>query len=302
MTQTVLILGASGRFGRNAAIAFESAGWTVRHFDRNHDDLTRAAWGADVIVNAWNPLYTDWAAQVPGLTEKVIRVAKQTGATVIIPGNVYVFGEQTPAPWSETTPHAARNPMGRIRADMEAAYAKAGVRTIVLRAGDFIDTEASGNWFDLVMTKRLAKGVFSVPGNPDTPRAWAYLPDMARAAVQLAEMREALPAFADIPFPGYTLTGREMAAALGRVMGAKPRLRRMSFMPIRLAQPFWPMGRRILEMSYLWSKPHWLDGTRFDELLPDFRATPLETALASAIPAGLVQHEVYPDQAMAAGS
>ena len=84
-------------------------------------------------------------------------------------------------------------------------------------------------------------------------------------------------------------------------MGAKLRLRRMSFLPIRLVRPFWPMGRRLFEMSYLWSKPHWLDGARFDELLPDFRATPLETALASAIPAGLVQHDVYPDQAMAAG-
>ncbi|PJE36361.1 epimerase [Pseudooceanicola lipolyticus] len=301
MTQTVLILGASGRFGRHAATAFDAAGWVVRRFDRRTGDLAAAARGAQVIVNAWNPPYPDWARQVPVLTQQVIGAARQSGATVMIPGNVYMFGEQTPPPWGAGTPHAARNPMGRIRIEMEAAYASAGLRTIVLRAGDFIDTQASGNWFDLVLTKRLAKGVFSYPGDPAIPHAWAYLPDMARAAVQLVGMRADLPAFADIPFPGYTLTGHEMAAALGRVTRGEVQLRRMSMLPLRLAAPVWPLGRRLLEMSYLWRRPHWLDGTRFDDLLPEFRATPVETALASALPAGLVKPQVYPDQAVAAG-
>ncbi len=34
MTGTVLILGATGRFGRNTGDAFRAAGWTVRAFDR----------------------------------------------------------------------------------------------------------------------------------------------------------------------------------------------------------------------------------------------------------------------------
>ena len=70
MTQTVLILGASGRFGRNAARAFRAAGWTVRGFDRQTDTLEQAARGMDVIVNAWNPLYPDWARQLPGFTNR----------------------------------------------------------------------------------------------------------------------------------------------------------------------------------------------------------------------------------------
>ena len=55
MPQTVLILGASGRFGRNAAQAFADAGWQVHRFDRRSDDLMQAVRGVDVIVNAWNP-------------------------------------------------------------------------------------------------------------------------------------------------------------------------------------------------------------------------------------------------------
>ena len=44
MEKTVLILGPTGRLGRNAALAFESAGWEVRRYDRAKDTLWDAAW------------------------------------------------------------------------------------------------------------------------------------------------------------------------------------------------------------------------------------------------------------------
>lgn len=300
MTRTALILGASGRFGRNAVTQFKARGWEVRLFDRAVDDLQRSAEGVSVIVNAWNPPYPDWARLVPDLHAQVISVAAQTGATVIVPGNVYVFGEQTPAPWGSQTAYLAENPLGQIRIRMEDAYRDSGVRTIILRSGDFIDTCASGNWFDQIMIKSLSSGRFTYPGNPDIPHAWAYLPDVAAAAVDLAERRVSLPDFADIPFPGYTVSGHDMAVALDRLVSRPVRLRRMSWLPLLLARPFWPMARCLLEMRYLWNTPHWLDGTTFDRLLPAFKPTPFETALASAIPADLVQCEIHPDQTVPA--
>ena len=283
MTQTVLVLGASGRFGRNAADAFAAAGWQVRRFDRKADTLSAAVQGVDVIVNAWNPAYPDWAAQVPRLHAEVIAAAKSVDATVIVPGNVYVFGADTPAPWSETSPRAATNPLGVIRRDMERAYRDSGVRTILLRAGDFLDTEASGNWFDQIMIPRLGKGVFTYPGDPSIPHAWAYLPDMCRAAVSLAEMRQHLDRFEAIPFPGYTLSGQEIVDHLSRVTGQPVRLKRMNWLPLHLARPFWKLARHLLEMRYLWNTPHSLDGARFMALLPGFTNTPVTTALASAL-------------------
>lgn len=97
MTQTALILGPTGRFGRNMALAFENAGWAVKRFDRKTDTLNSAAMGADVIVHGWNPTYDRWAKDVPVLTKKVIAAAKVSGATVLIPGNVYVYGADAPA-------------------------------------------------------------------------------------------------------------------------------------------------------------------------------------------------------------
>jgi nucleoside-diphosphate-sugar epimerase len=279
MPNTVLILGATGRFGRNTADAFAQAGWSVRRFDRKTDDLANAANGADVIVAGWNPQYHHWATQVPGLHAQIRKAALDNDATVILPGNVYVFGPQAPSPWSENTPHLAENPLALIRRDMEESYRREGVKTILLRAGDYLDTKASGNWFDQIIAKPLKKGRISFPGAPDAPHAWAYLPDLARAVVLLAEKRQALARFEDIPFPGYTLSGNQMAKAIAESIGRPVRLRKMSWLPLHLARPFMPMAKHLFEMRYLWSLPHALSGEKFEQQLPDFKATPIQEAL-----------------------
>ncbi len=294
MSGNVLILGGSGRFGRNASNAFEQAAWQVHHFDRKSDDLMTAAQGMDVIVNAWNPPYTQWAREVPRYTAEVIAAAKSSGATVILPGNVYVFGEGSPPVLDTDTPHAAKNPLGQIRIAMEAAYRDAGVKTILLRAGDFIDTEASGNWFDTMIA---AKGRITAPGDPRAKHAWAYLPDLTRAAVDLAERRDVLATFEEVPFPGYTLSLTELADHIAKASGRAQKVTRLNWLPIRLAAPFWPMGRKLLEMRYLWSMPHELSATRFNELLPEFRATDPLTAIGAAI----AHLKIDPDQPVPRG-
>lgn len=279
---TVLILGATGRFGRNAGEAFEKAGWRVRRFDRKTDTLDHAARGVDVIVQAWNPAYQDWEKQVMAMQPAVHKAALDNDATVIIPGNVYVFGAQTPSPWSHTSPYQASNILGRIRIEMENSYRKAGVKTIVLRAGDYIDTLPSGNWFDMIMAKKLGKGVFTYPGRSDIEHAWGYLPDVARAAVLLAEKRDQLERFTDVNFPGYTLSGQQLVELIARIRGHEVRLKPFSYLPIIALKPFVKMFRHLDEMKYLWTTPHRLDGTLFNALLPGFEHTPVEVALAKA--------------------
>ncbi len=282
MTKTVLIIGSHGRFGQNSAKAFGQAGWDVRRFDRHKQDLMQAVQGVQVIVMAANPLYHLWHTQLLGLHEQVGKAALSVDATVIVPGNVYVFGAQTPGPWGENTPRLAQNSLGQIRIKMERAYRDRGVRTIVLRGGDFLDVTATGSWFDKVMAPGLPKGVMKYPGRLDVAHAWAFLPDMTRAAVQLAEKREQLGRFEDISFPGFNWTGSELALALSQALGRDVGARKMAWWPVWLAQPFWSEARYLLEMRYLWDVPHCLDGSRFKTLLPDFQATDEKTALRQA--------------------
>jgi len=239
--------------------------------------------GMDVIVAAWNPEYHQWAKLLPDMHAQIRKAALANDATVIIPGNVYVFGGETPAPWGAMTPHKAKNPLGRLRVEMEAAYKRDGVRTIILRAGDFLDTEKSGNWFDLIMTKSLGKGAFTYPGRSNIPHAWGYLPDLARAAVMLAQKRDTLARFEDVPFAGYTLTGDEMAAHIQETTGKPVKVKTMAWWPMRFAMPFMPNLKGLFEMRYLWNTPHRINGDKFNKLLPDFTPTPINTAINKAV-------------------
>jgi nucleoside-diphosphate-sugar epimerase len=298
MTRTVLILGASGRFGRHAADAFWNAGWTVRRFNRKTDDLDISAQGADVIVNGWNPPgYDQWAAELLPMTERVISAARSSGATVLQPANLYVYGTDAPRHWTAETPHAATNPLGKLRIQMEAAYAASGVQTLLLRAGDFLDDAPSGNWFDRVIAPKAAKGRLSYPGDLDAPHVWAWLPDLGRAAVLLAEMREHLGRFEDILYPGYCFSANDLADATSAVVGRPVQVKRMSWLPIQLSRPVWPLAKHLLEMRYLWSLPHEVVDRRLHELVPDFEETPIEDALRSAL-----KHQIHPDQPMAGGT
>lgn len=291
--KTVLVLGGSGRFGRHATRAFADAGWQVRQFNRETDDLDRAMQGTDVTVMAWNPPgYHLWARELVGLHRKVAEAAARAGSRVIIPGNVYVFGPDAPSPWTADTPHMATNPLGVLRKEAEATYRKAGAKAIVLRCGDFIDTEKSMNWFEGFVAKRAHKGRIAYPGPLDVPHAWAYLPDAARAAVALAERHETLADWEDVPFEGFTLTGRELADALSRALGREVRAGRFRWLPLRFLRPFVPMIGGLFEMRYLWSLPQRLDGEKLAQLAPEFSPTPIAHALRRATAWQVIRPEI----------
>lgn len=300
---SVLILGAAGRFGRHAAAEFAAAGWKVRALvlpgrpaipgvDTVHGDaadadaVTRAAMGADVIVQAVNPPYPDWARQIPPQTDAAIAAARAGGATLLIPGNVYPFGPDLPPVLTEDTPHAATSGKPLIRKGMEAqlrAACEGGVRCIVLRAGDFLDDRPSGNWFEGHIAAKAGKGKIAYPGPLDQTHAWAWLPDMARAARMLADRRAALPAFATFGFPGYALTGADLVALAAQATGRPMRAATFPWPLVRVGALVSPMMRELLEMRYLWDRPHRIDGAALAAALPDFTPTPALDAIAASL-------------------
>lgn len=298
MNKTVLVLGASGNFGSRAAEAFTAAGWTVRTYKRG-SDMTTAAKGAGLIVNGMNPPnYHHWDRLIPAITAQVITAAQSSGATVLVPANVYVYGRQ-PGPWGPATPQLPCSRKGAIRVAMEAEYRAAsrkGLRVILLRGGDFVDPVSAGTIWRMVMLKGLARGRLTAMGDPSLRRAYAWLPDMARAAVELAG-RSDLPAFADVPFAGVSVSMDEIAARLAVLTGRPMKTGRFPWWALRLAAPFWELGRELLEMRYLYDLDHALDPAPLRALLPEFRATGLDAMLAAHLPGS--RREVDPKRAVA---
>ncbi len=277
-----LILGANGRFGRSMDVALRARGWSTTAFERDKDDLYNMAKDVDAIIYGWNPAYHHWQAQYEDLTKRVIEAANLNQATVFFPGNVYVYGDQR-SPWNEETPHRPINSLGEIRARVEEQLNDANVQTITLRGGDFIDTQASGNWFDLVFIKKLAKGVFLYPGALDAAHAWAYLPDFAKAGAMLLDQRDRLKRHSVFNFEGYTLSANEIAEAFTITTGRSIRAKTMSWLPFYALAPVMPLMRKIVEMRYLWNVPHELSGRALREFLPEYQDTPIKEALRSAI-------------------
>lgn len=308
-TRTALILGANGRFGAAAARAFAAAGWVVLAQARRPgaatfpgirplpvpladvDALVAAAAGATAVVHAINPVYTRWDTEVLPLARMGMEAARRLGARFMLPGNVYNFGEAMPAKLSEDTAQMPTTSKGRIRCDLERELedrAADGLRSVVIRAGDFFGA-GTGSWFDLAVVKSLAQGKLVYPGPLDVPHAWAYLPDLARSFVAVAE-HDALPDFARLHFAGYTLTGSELLAAIERAattLGIAPaggfRHGSMPWGLIRVGGLVVPLWRALAEMSYLWRVPHALDGTAMERLLGPTRATDLDIALRESL-------------------
>lgn len=313
----VLVLGANGRFGAAAVHAFAAAGWTVlaqarraradlphgaRYLEVPLADtgaLAAAAAGAGVVVHAVNPVYTDWAQQLLPLARQGLAIAERLGALFMLPGNVYGYGERMPALLREDTPLQPTTEKGRLRAALEAEIAeraRAGrLRAIVIRAGDFYGS-GRGSWLDLAVVKSLAAGKLVYPGPLDLPHAWAYLPDLARAFVAVAERAHLgpSPAFETLHFAGHTLTGAELLDAVQAAaadLGAAPpvvatRGWRRGGMPWRLIRLMgWvvPMMKAIAETSYLWRVPHALDGTRLAARIGPLPQTSPRQAVRNAL-------------------
>ena len=320
---TVLILGARGRFGSAAVQAFSRAGWRVlaqvrpgtgglpaqpgvewvRAHPADTQVLAAAAAGAAVVVQGLSPAYTHaaWRRDLPGLTQAAIGVTRALGATLMLPASVYNFGAGMPAQLHEDTAQAATTFKGRMRIaserQIEVATQDGRMKAVVIRGGDFFGS-GTGSWLDMVIAKSLRTGVMTYPGALDVPTAWAYLPDMARAFVAVAQRRERLPAFEMLHFAGETLAGADWAYALQAVAREQGwitadehlRVRQVPWPLMRVAGVFVPTLRALCEMRYLWRTPHALVDTRMATLTGPLRRTPFEQALRqSLLELGLIQ-------------
>ena len=303
----IVVLGGAGRLGRAAAQAFRSAGWHVASLvrgssadgavpgteiievdARDAESVVAAASGADVVLDALNVPYADWARLALPFADTAIAAARESGATLVFPGNLYSYGAGMPARIDETTSMHPTSRKGAIRVAVETRLreaAEGGLRTIVLRAGDYFGGEGRGSWFDRIIVREIAAGQLTYPGPLDVIHEWAYLPDLAQAMVQLVDQRERLAPFATLGFAGHAVTGRELAAAISR---ACRRDFKIDFMPWRLLKVMGivvPAFRELTDISYLWSTPHAIDGARLAQVIGDIPRTPLDPAIAASLAA-----------------
>lgn len=302
---SIAILGANGRLGRAVGKAFVQAGYDVRGVTRSgklpadlagatgiaanaldREALTRATAGVDIVFHGLSPIYSDWSSVLP-MAENVVAACEANGAVLLFPGTIYNYGSPLPEEITEATPFNPTTEKGRIRVALETMLrteAEAGrLCTILLRAGDFFGGTGTGSWFDLVMVSKIEKGVYTAAGPTDIVHEWAYLPDLATAFVALADRLDQLGNYETLHFPGHAVTDQEMKAALERAVGHKLGMASMPWWVFKVAAPFIPMWKAILQMSYLRFEPHRLVSERLEKLIGRIPHTPLDRAVAEAL-------------------
>ncbi len=315
MTKTALILGATGGIGGETAAALMRRGWTINALHRDpgaaarrrrepgltwiqgdaldREQVTRAARGASVIVHAVNPPgYRNWAQWVLPMLESSIEAARVSGARIVLPGTLYNFGPDVFAAIREDSPQNPLTRKGRIRAAMERRLneaARTGVRSLIVRAGDFFGPSAANNWFSqgLIRPGRPVTSI-SYPGRRGVGHAWAYLPDLADTLTRLIDRESTLAAFETFHFSGHwDADGTQMIGAIRTALG-NPNIpvRRFPWPAITLLSPFVTLFHEMREMRYLWREPLRLGNERLLQALGAEPHTPLEQAVRTTL-AGL---------------
>lgn len=304
-----LVLGANGGVGGETAAALARHGWTVRALVRDPakgrlagvdyrrgDVLDRAAVvaaarDATIIVHAVNPPgYRGWKALVLPMIDNAIAAARASGARILLPGTIYNYDPAASAVIDEATPQRASARKGVIRIEMEArleAAASEGVRSLVLRAGDYFGPRSTMNsWFasGLVRPGRPVKAIL-YPGDPGIGHAWAYLPDVGETFARLADREAELPAFARFHFEGiWDADGIAMIRAIAHAAGqARPNVRRLPWGLLPAVGLFNETLRELVEMRPFWRHAVRLDNHRLVAFLGEEPRTPLDAAVRATM-------------------
>ena len=305
-----LVLGATGGVGGAVAAKLLADGYSVRAMHRNaaanavkspeyewvdgdamnRDDVMKAATGVDLIVHAVNPPgYRNWGKLVLPMIDNTIAAAEASGARILMPGNVYNFGPDTFGSIAEDSPQNPSTVKGKIRVVLEerlAAAARRGTQVILVRAGDFFGPGAAGSWFAQAVVKPGAPvKAITNPADPGVGHQWAYLPDVAETMVRLVARADELPAFARFHMEGFwDPDGRQLANSIRRVTGrAELPIKRFPWWALRLAQPFVPVFRELLEMRYLWQRELHMRNDRLVAFLGAEPRTPIDQAVRETL-------------------
>ncbi|MFA6232019.1 MAG: NAD-dependent epimerase/dehydratase family protein [Rhodanobacter sp.] len=302
-----LILGATGGAGGEIATALLRRGWTVRALVRdaarpalatdiewhagdamNAADVVSAARGATVIVHAVNPPgYRDWHKLVLPMLDNTIAAARAAGARIVLPGTVYNYGPDALPLLREDSPQQPLTRKGAIRVQLEHRLQQAsadGVRSLILRCGDFFGPHSGNNWFAAMLKPGQPVRSISYPGQRELRHAWAYLPDVGETVARLLERENELAIFERFHFGGHWVDGNAMADAIRRVAG-NPRLKLRAFpwWLTTLASPFVTLFRELREMRYLWQQPLQLDNRKLIAFLGSEPHTNLDQAVGETM-------------------
>ena len=285
----VVVIGAGGGLGRNVVDAALAAGHTVRGIvrdpgrvalpagvetvradARNGTELGRAMGRAATAFFCVNPRFSRWLDEFPELLDAAIDACHATGARLVFPANVWIYGAARPGQEiDERRPATPTTKRGALRARMEAKLRMSGLRYCIVRFPEFYGPHVA-SLTARVFVAAIHHDTVLWPGPRDVTVEFVYMPDAARALVEVGTAPDTDGETFHVP--GARTTPGRFVRAVGEAAGRIPRMLTVPHLLLRL--------RGVADIAHLWTAPVLLDGSKY---VQRFGSIPL-TPYAEAIP------------------
>lgn len=270
----IAVTGPTGGLGSNVVAAATAAGHDVVVLVRDRTraprtaatvtvfagdatsprDVERVARNADVLIHCANPPFdADWATGQAKMADAALDAAKKTGARLVFPANVWVFGPRAPGERvADDAPFAPASRKGEARASIESRIRTSGVPFTIARIAEFYGPGVT------TLTARslgaLARGETATwYGPPDVAIELAYMPDAAEGILAAALSRECLNRSINVPTFASTTPREFLELACARAGHGSVR-----FLPaaaVRAAGLVSETARAFADILHLWTHP-----------------------------------------------
>lgn len=254
----------------------------------NPDDVKRAMSGASQAVVTIGFEYRSkvWQTLWPKATAALLDGTEAANVRVVFIDNMYMYGPQDVALHEDValTTYGRKPAVRSVVTRMWQQAAREGrVRWAALRAPDFYGPGVHNSHMGDTGLARIAQGkAAQVVMRPDLPHAYAYVPDIARAAVTLLDAPDdAFNQVWHVPC-AQAKTPREMLQIGADAAGVQLKVMALPPVMLRLMAAVSPPLRDLIEMQFLWNRPYHVDATKFSRRFWS-DATPFEVGIPAAM-------------------
>ena len=248
---------------------------------RSRESVVEAVHGVDVVVHAATVPYPEWPRFVPLFAENALAAAEASGATLVFPGNVYVYGRPRSRSVTEDHPQEPHTVKGRIRLDVERkllqAHRDGRVDLVLPRYPDVYGPGGMHPDFLPVFEGALNGRPCRWPLDADALHEFILNDDAAEAMLKLIRTPAAHGRAVHVPGPHPIVSRDFIRLAYAAAGSDEPSVRVFGRGMYRLVGLFNSMARAAYEMAYLFDDPILLDGSLYRSLMGSpHPATPYE--------------------------
>jgi nucleoside-diphosphate-sugar epimerase len=249
------------------------------------DGARAAVGGATVVFQCAQPPYHRWRKDFPDIQRSVVRACEASGAALVAIENLYGYGPVS-VPMTEDLPMSPTTRKGAVRAAMWAelldAHQSGRVRAAAVRASDFFGAGVRASAFgERFFAPLVSGGKAEILGSPRARHAITYVPDLAEAAVRVAEDPSAWGRAWHAP-TAPAITQLALVEAAARAAGVPPAFVAVKPWQLRLVGAVAPAARETVEMLYEFERDFVVDSSAL-EIRFGRPPTPLDHALAETV-------------------